>query len=236
MIRTNFVAELLQVDSHSLCNHIFCHPDFGGIGFSSSKYYLTKADFLGGVKNIIYEFSKRYTDRLQLLNTTSSSYLNAHQREVTNLPPSIWSECFPSNIEEIPIREVLSLNLALKKLQQSFVKVFEQKDYNVRLSLAKNNNPAFAKISLDLSNSTASTFFSQIPQMYGLLLNDHHWTTTMRLRCFNWSYNIPHELICKCNKPLSFNHLLNCTPLSHTVQFYMMLNGIRITLWQSHTK
>ncbi|KAL0217651.1 hypothetical protein RCL1_008231 [Eukaryota sp. TZLM3-RCL] len=82
--------------------------------------------------------------------TTSSSYLIALRREVTNLPLSIWSECFPSDTEEIPIRELLSLNLAFKKLQQKLVKVFEQQDFNVRLSLAKNNNPAFANFLLDL--------------------------------------------------------------------------------------
>ncbi|KAL0212431.1 hypothetical protein RCL1_006057 [Eukaryota sp. TZLM3-RCL] len=38
MIRTNFVAELLQVDSNSLRNHILCHPDFGAIGFTSSNF------------------------------------------------------------------------------------------------------------------------------------------------------------------------------------------------------
>ncbi|KAL0217504.1 hypothetical protein RCL1_008085 [Eukaryota sp. TZLM3-RCL] len=155
--------------------------------------YLTKSAFIGGAKNFIYEFSKRYADRINLLNTTSSSYLIALRREVTNLPPSIWSECFPSDIQEIPAREVVSLNLAFKKLQQRHVKVFEQKDYIVRLSLAKNHNPAFANFFLDLSNSTASAFFSQIPQVYGLLLNDHQWTTTMRLRCFLWPYNLPHD-------------------------------------------
>ncbi|KAL0228008.1 hypothetical protein RCL1_004151 [Eukaryota sp. TZLM3-RCL] len=139
----------------------------------------------------------------------SISYLIALRREVTNLMLSIWSECFPSDIEEIPSREALSLNLAFRKLQQRLVKVFEQKDYNVRLSLAKNNNPAFANFLLDLVNSTASAFFSQIPQVYGLLLNDHQWTTTMRLRCFLWP-NLPHDLVCKYSKPLSINHLPNC--------------------------
>ncbi|KAL0217843.1 hypothetical protein RCL1_008692 [Eukaryota sp. TZLM3-RCL] len=128
MIHINFVAELLLVDSKSLRNHILCHPAFGGIGFTSSKY-LTKAAFLGRAKNFIDEFSKRYTDRLQLLNTTSSSYLIALRREVTNLRPSTWSECFPCDIEEIAIREVLSVNLASKKLQQRLVKVFEQKGF-----------------------------------------------------------------------------------------------------------
>ncbi|KAL0217028.1 hypothetical protein RCL1_007511 [Eukaryota sp. TZLM3-RCL] len=165
--------------------------------------------------------SKRYADRINLLNITSSSYLIALRREVTNLPPSIWSECFPSDIQEIPAREVVSLNLVFKKLQQRLVKVFEQKDYIVRLSLAKNNNPAFANFLLDLLNSTASAFFSQIPQVYGLLFNDHQWTTTMRLRCFLWPYNLPHDLICKCSKPLNFNHLLNC---NHFITYRSILH------------
>ncbi|KAL0227630.1 hypothetical protein RCL1_003773 [Eukaryota sp. TZLM3-RCL] len=93
MIRTKFIADLLQVESSALRGHIFCHPDFGGIGFTSSKY-LTESAFIGGAKNFIYEFSKRYADRINLLNITSSSYFIALRREVTNLPPSIWSECF----------------------------------------------------------------------------------------------------------------------------------------------
>ncbi|KAL0218108.1 hypothetical protein RCL1_008956 [Eukaryota sp. TZLM3-RCL] len=35
----------------------------------------------------------------------------------------------------------------------------------------------------------------------------------MKLRCFLWPYNLPRDLICKCCKSLSFNHLLNCTQL-----------------------
>ncbi|KAL0221684.1 hypothetical protein RCL1_001538 [Eukaryota sp. TZLM3-RCL] len=57
----------------------------------------------------------------------------------------------------------------------------------------------------------------------------------MRLRCFLWPYNLPHDLICKCSKPLSFNHLLTVTILLRTVQFYMMLYGTKFTLFQSHT-
>ncbi|KAL0227859.1 hypothetical protein RCL1_004002 [Eukaryota sp. TZLM3-RCL] len=93
MIRTKSIVDLLQVESSALRGHIFCHPDFGGIGFMSSKY-LTESAFIGGTKNFIYEFSKRYADRINLLNITSSSYFIALRREVTNLPPSIWSECF----------------------------------------------------------------------------------------------------------------------------------------------
>ncbi|KAL0217041.1 hypothetical protein RCL1_007524 [Eukaryota sp. TZLM3-RCL] len=79
----------------------------------------------------------------------------------------------------------------------------------------------FAKSSLDLSNSTASVFFSHIPQVYGLFLIDHQWTSTMRLRCFLWAYNLPHDLICKCSKPFSINHLLNC---NHFITYRSILH------------
>ncbi|KAL0228341.1 hypothetical protein RCL1_004484 [Eukaryota sp. TZLM3-RCL] len=43
----------------------------------------------------------------------------------------------------------------------------------------------------------------------------------MRLRCFIWPYNLPHGLICKRSKPLSFNHLLNC---NHFITYRSILH------------
>ncbi|KAL0211599.1 hypothetical protein RCL1_005225 [Eukaryota sp. TZLM3-RCL] len=83
-------------------------------------------------------------------------------------------------------------------------------DYSVRLSLAKTNNPAFANFLIDVKDSSATALFTQIPQVYGFLLNDHQWTTAMRLRCFLWPNNLPHELVCKCSQRLTFHHLFNC--------------------------
>ncbi|KAL0221145.1 hypothetical protein RCL1_000999 [Eukaryota sp. TZLM3-RCL] len=101
---------------------------------------------------------------------------------------------------EIPARELISLKFAFKKLQNRLVKTFEEMDYSVRLGLAKTNNPSFANFLIDVKNSSATALFTQIPQVYGLLLNDHQWTTAMRLRCFLWPNNLPHELVCKCSQ------------------------------------
>ncbi|KAL0206044.1 hypothetical protein P9112_001351 [Eukaryota sp. TZLM1-RC] len=58
-IRTQFLAYLMSVDPSILKNHIFSDVQLGGVGFNSSKY-LTKAAFIGGGKNFVFEFSRRY--------------------------------------------------------------------------------------------------------------------------------------------------------------------------------
>ncbi|KAL0220383.1 hypothetical protein RCL1_000237 [Eukaryota sp. TZLM3-RCL] len=45
----------------------------------------------------------------------------------------------------------------------------------------------------------------------------------MRLRCFLWPYNLPHDLICKCSKPLNFYHLLNC---NHFITYRSILHDV----------
>ncbi|KAL0212192.1 hypothetical protein RCL1_005818 [Eukaryota sp. TZLM3-RCL] len=113
---TNFLSELLQVDSNVLKNHIFCRPDLGGVGFTSSKY-LTKAAFIGGAKNFVFKFSNRYDGRQNLLSTTNSDYLVAVRRELESLPSEIWASCFSSDIMEIPARELISLKFAFKNFK-----------------------------------------------------------------------------------------------------------------------
>ncbi|KAL0204798.1 hypothetical protein P9112_000105 [Eukaryota sp. TZLM1-RC] len=63
---------------------------------------------------------------------------------------------------------------------------------------------------LDAQNSSSSCLTTQIPQNYGLLLNDTEFSCTMRLRCFIWPNNVPHNLIRKCGSKISPNHLFNC--------------------------
>ncbi|KAL0219106.1 hypothetical protein P9112_004759 [Eukaryota sp. TZLM1-RC] len=78
---------------------------------------------------------------------------------------------------------------AFAKLQKRILKVFENLDFTVGLSLAKEKNPVFAKFLIDLKESSSSCLISQDPNVYGLLLNDHQWTTALRMRCFLWPCN-----------------------------------------------
>ncbi|KAL0218942.1 hypothetical protein P9112_004595 [Eukaryota sp. TZLM1-RC] len=181
--RTNFLAKLLEIDASQLRSHIFCGTNFGGVYFHKSSY-LCKAAFIGGGKNFIYEFVNRFPEKIHLIENCGSSYLISLQQEIETVSPNIWAKCFPSDIVELPSRSLLSLPLTFAKLQKKILKVLENLDYIVRLSLAKEKIPVFANFLIDLEDSCSSCLISQIPNIYSLLLNDHQWTTAMRMRCF----------------------------------------------------
>ncbi|KAL0207494.1 hypothetical protein P9112_012122 [Eukaryota sp. TZLM1-RC] len=210
---TNFVAKLLEIDASQLRSHIFCGTNFGGVDFHKSSY-LCKAAFIGGGKNFIYEFVNRFPEKIHLIDNCGSSYLISLQQEIETLSPNIWSKCFPSDIVELPFfkksRSLLSLPLTFAKLQKKILKVLENLDYIVRLSLAKEKNPVFADFLIDLEDSCSSCLISQIPNIYGLLLNDHQWTTAMRMRCFLWPCSLPNDLIFRCKSVVTLSHILNC--------------------------
>ncbi|KAL0209138.1 hypothetical protein P9112_011725 [Eukaryota sp. TZLM1-RC] len=105
-IRTQFLAYLMSVDPSILKNHIFSDVQLGGVGFNSSKY-LTKAAFIGGGKNFVFEFSRRYPFAENLLETTNSLFLDNLREEISSLSPDLWQSCFPISIQEIPDRSLL---------------------------------------------------------------------------------------------------------------------------------
>ncbi|KAL0205802.1 hypothetical protein P9112_001109 [Eukaryota sp. TZLM1-RC] len=207
--RTNFLAKLLEIDASQLRSHIFCGTNFCGVDFHKSSY-LCKAAFIGGGKNFIYEFVNRFPEKIHLIENCGSSYLISLQQEIETLSPNIWTKCFPSDIVELPSRSLLSLPLTFAKLQKKILKVLENLDYIVRLSLAKEKNPVFANFLIDLEDSCSSCPISQIPNIYGLLLNDHQWTTAMRMRCFLWPCSLLNDLICRCKSVVTLSHILNC--------------------------
>ncbi|KAL0204948.1 hypothetical protein P9112_000255 [Eukaryota sp. TZLM1-RC] len=192
-----------------LGNHIFCSTELGGLDFHKSKYLCTAA-FICGAKNFVFEFLKRFPENQHLIEYCFSDYLVSLQNEIECISPHIWSKCFPDDIREIPPRSLISLKFAYAKLQKKILKVFENLDFTVRLSLAKERNPVFANCLSDLKESSTSCLISQIPNVYGLLLNDHQWTTALRIRCFLWPRSVPNDLICRCGQLIKLNHLFNC--------------------------
>ncbi|KAL0226325.1 hypothetical protein P9112_013649 [Eukaryota sp. TZLM1-RC] len=134
-LRTKFLANLLDIDSSFLRSHIFCSTELGGLDFHKSKY-LCKAAFIGGGKNFVFEFLKRFPENQHLIECCVSDYLVSLQSEIECISPHIWSKCFPADIQEIPPRSLISLKFAYAKLQKKILKVFENLDFTVRLSLA----------------------------------------------------------------------------------------------------
>ncbi|KAL0246279.1 hypothetical protein GEMRC1_007491 [Eukaryota sp. GEM-RC1] len=106
--RTDILAFLLSVDPAALNNHIFSDPHLGGIGFTSSKWW-TKSAFIGGGKNFVFEFCRRYPSQENLFSSTSSFFLVNLRSELSLISPDIWQTCFPADICEIPERCVISL-------------------------------------------------------------------------------------------------------------------------------
>ncbi|KAL0219048.1 hypothetical protein P9112_004701 [Eukaryota sp. TZLM1-RC] len=208
-LRTKFLANLLVIDSSFLRSHIFCSTELGGLDFHKSKY-LCKAASIGGGKNFVFEFLKRFPENQHLIECCVSDYLVSLQSEIECISPDICSKCFPADIQEIPPRSLISLKFAYAKLQKKILKVFEHLDFTVRLSLAKEKNPVFANFLIDLKDSSSSCLISQIPNVYRLLLNDHQWTTAFRMRCFLWPCSVPNDLICRCGQLINLNHLFNC--------------------------
>ncbi|KAL0227137.1 hypothetical protein P9112_014461 [Eukaryota sp. TZLM1-RC] len=208
-LRTEFFADLLDVEPGMLKSHLFSSANLGGIGFTKSSI-LCQSAFLGGGKNFIYEFSRRFPDDSHLLVPNCSPYLYELSCELEKLPPQIWTKCFPQSIQEIPNRSLFNLQFCCKKLQQKLSKIFESLDFDVRLGLAKKKNPAFANLLQDMCDSTSSALVTTIPQVYGTLLSNSAWTLNMRFRSFIWPDNLPHNLICKCSREITTTHLLNC--------------------------
>ncbi|KAL0208054.1 hypothetical protein P9112_010641 [Eukaryota sp. TZLM1-RC] len=73
-LRTEFFADLLDVEPVMLKSHLFSSANLGGIGFTKSSI-LCQSAFLGGGKNFIYEFSRRFPDDSHLLVANCSPYL-----------------------------------------------------------------------------------------------------------------------------------------------------------------
>ncbi|KAL0215524.1 hypothetical protein P9112_007708 [Eukaryota sp. TZLM1-RC] len=88
--------------------------------------------------------------------------------------------------------------------------MFEGLDYEVRLGIAKQKNPAFANFLLDVCDSATSCLINQVRRIYGLFLDDPCFLLSMRLRSFIWPGNLPHDLFCKCGKTVTPTHLFNC--------------------------
>ncbi|KAL0218494.1 hypothetical protein P9112_004147 [Eukaryota sp. TZLM1-RC] len=208
-LRTKFLANLLEIDSSFLRSLIFCSTELRGPDFHKSRY-LCKAAFIGGGKNFIFEFLNRFSENQHIIECCVSHYLVSLHNEIGCLSPQIWSKCFPTDILEIQPRSLISLMFAYAKLQKKILKVFGNLYFTVRPNLAKKTNPVFANILIDLKESSSSCLISHIPNVYGLLLNDHQWTTALRMRCFRWPCSVRNDLICRCGQLINLNHLFDC--------------------------
>ncbi|KAL0206898.1 hypothetical protein P9112_012609 [Eukaryota sp. TZLM1-RC] len=93
-LRTDFFADLLDVEPGMVKNHLFSSANLAGIAFTKFCI-LCQSAFLGGDKNFIYEFSRRFPDDSHLLVPNCNPFLNELSCELDRLPPQNWTKCFP---------------------------------------------------------------------------------------------------------------------------------------------
>ncbi|KAL0213791.1 hypothetical protein P9112_005975 [Eukaryota sp. TZLM1-RC] len=121
----------------------------------------------------------------------------------------IWCQYFPDSVQEIAPRNLVKFRYCVNKLQKSTI-IFEGLDYEVRLGMVKQQNPAFANFLLDVCDSSASCLINQVPRIYGLFLNDPCFSLSMRLRSLICPDNLTHGLVCKHGKSVTPTHLVDC--------------------------
>ncbi|KAL0239907.1 hypothetical protein GEMRC1_010015 [Eukaryota sp. GEM-RC1] len=203
-IRTNFLSNLAEIDESKIPFHAFYSSEFAGVGFTHAKI-IRKSALLGGVKNFMFEFLKRFPlDGINLLNSSNCRWIQSAKDLLSSLSPEMWESLFPAHLKETPLKNISSLPSA-----------FELLDFNNRISLAKTNSPEFAAFLIDLCNSGPSGFISQIPKVYGLHLSDEAWMINMRLRLAIWPANLLNYSTCSCGANGVFRHLINCRYFIH---------------------
>ncbi|KAL0205402.1 hypothetical protein P9112_000709 [Eukaryota sp. TZLM1-RC] len=201
---------------------------FGGVGFTKSSI-LCQAAFVDGGKNYVFECLNHFPEDIHLLSPSFSKNLYNLHVAINRIAPEFWSQCFPDSVQEIPPRNLVNLRYFVKKLQQKLTVLFEGVDYEVRLCIVKQKNPAFANYLLDFCDSSASCLINQVPRTYGLFLDDPCYSLSMRLRSFIWPDNL-----LSCGKTITPTHLFNCNRFRSKVhdvvrdQLYCMFRSYKI--------
>ncbi|KAL0235357.1 hypothetical protein GEMRC1_001939 [Eukaryota sp. GEM-RC1] len=103
-IRTNFLSNLAEIDESKIPFHAFYSSEFAGVGFTHAKI-IRKSALLGGVKNFMFEFLKRFPlDGINLLNSSNCRLIQSAKDLVSSLSPEMWESLFPVHLKETPLK------------------------------------------------------------------------------------------------------------------------------------
>ncbi|KAL0206142.1 hypothetical protein P9112_001449 [Eukaryota sp. TZLM1-RC] len=192
-----------------LKSHLFSSANLGGIGFTKSSI-LCQSAFLGGGKNFIYEFSRRFPDDSHLLVPNCSPYLYELSCELENYRHKFGPNVFLNQFKKFQTDLYLIYSFAVKSFNKNCQRFLKAWILMLDLAWPRKRIPLLQIFLQDMCDSTSSALVTTIPQVYGTLLSDSAWTLNMRFRSFIWPDNLPHNLICKCSREITTTHLLNC--------------------------
>ncbi|KAL0209347.1 hypothetical protein RCL1_007287 [Eukaryota sp. TZLM3-RCL] len=209
-VRTKFIANLLNVSPDFIPSHAFSSFNYGGLGITKASI-LTKSAFLGGIRNFLYEFERRFP-LISLINSPSP-ILREASNLIESLPNSLWSKLFPLDVE-IMEKSIINLKFTVRKLQNKLKNLMESDSFLNKLSLAKERNVKLYNLLMENSsfNSVPSSSYllSIVAKKFGLNLDDEDFLTCIRLRLNLDPGIILSNSLCLCGKPASFDHVVCC--------------------------
>ncbi|KAL0212217.1 hypothetical protein RCL1_005843 [Eukaryota sp. TZLM3-RCL] len=121
VLRTKFVANLINVDEHNIHTHAFSFFNLGGIGLTKASV-LFKSAFLGGLRNFLFEFKLRFPN--EDIENSSAPFLLEGKKLVDSLPEDTWARLF-SFTSEVKEKKLSNLVFSFKKLQTKLKIIYE---------------------------------------------------------------------------------------------------------------
>ncbi|KAL0215989.1 hypothetical protein P9112_008173 [Eukaryota sp. TZLM1-RC] len=192
-LRTKLSSDLLDLEPGMLKSYLFSAINFGGVGFTKSSF-LCQAAFLGGCKNFIFKFSRRFPENSHLLVPSCSPYLNELSCELDRLPPHIWTKCFPKSIQENPNRSLVNMQFCCKSFNKNCQRFLTASILMLDLTSSRKRFPLlqiFDKLCVIVRDLVTT-----IAQVHGTLLTDSARTLNMKPRSCFWHDNLLHHFIC----------------------------------------
>ncbi|KAL0216483.1 hypothetical protein P9112_008667 [Eukaryota sp. TZLM1-RC] len=89
-LRAIVLSQLLRCKMFQIPDHAYLSPHYGGLGWTKASI-LTSCAFIGGCRNTIFEFSKRFADWEDLLMTTQSFTIFALNEGISKIEAEKWS-------------------------------------------------------------------------------------------------------------------------------------------------
>ncbi|KAL0235143.1 hypothetical protein GEMRC1_001725 [Eukaryota sp. GEM-RC1] len=103
-IRTNFLSNLAEIDETKIPFHAFYSSEFAVVDITHAKI-IRKSSLLGGVKNFMFEFLKRFPlVGINLLNSSNCPWIQSAKDLVSSLSPELWESLFPAHLKETTLK------------------------------------------------------------------------------------------------------------------------------------
>ncbi|KAL0221633.1 hypothetical protein RCL1_001487 [Eukaryota sp. TZLM3-RCL] len=234
-VKTDFLATLLGVRASDIKENAFFSAKFGGVGFTKSKIIVESA-FVGGMKNFLHNFLKRYPNIWsEFINTSNLEDFRILNDQLSLFNQDQWISLFSASVEytSIQSRDYPTFVKSVVNLQKKLVGLKENIQFDLLQQKHTDNKQLLSFLrevgSFDTGPNEGRCLITQPPRKYGLWLEDEAWVINMKMR-LNLPISIGHlGQKCRCGEKTTLHHVLNCNRFSQ----YRNIphNMVRDNLW-----